>query len=58
VPAIVLAVDVPHLLLVWHGAPAELGRVGLELAVSARVALWALVLFLADATIATRRRPA
>jgi 4-amino-4-deoxy-L-arabinose transferase-like glycosyltransferase len=54
IPLVVLALNVPHVFLVWHGSNAELGRHSLELAISARLALWALALLLVDRWLADR----
>jgi hypothetical protein len=55
VPLLVLALNVPHVLLVWHGSNAELGRHSLEISITTRLALWALTFLLADHWLAERR---
>ncbi|HEV3225469.1 MAG TPA: hypothetical protein VGZ52_01495 [Acidimicrobiales bacterium] len=53
-PAVVMALNIPHAVLLWHGSNAELGRHSLELSVSTRLALWAIVLLLTDEWLRTR----
>jgi hypothetical protein len=53
-PLVVLAVNIPHVLIVWHGSTAELGRHSLALSVSTRLALWALVLLVGDRWLTDR----
>jgi hypothetical protein len=57
-PLVVLAVNVPHVMVIWHGSPAELGRHSLALSVSTRLALFMLALFLIDRWLAHRAEAA
>jgi hypothetical protein len=58
VPAVILLLQVPHAAVVWHGDPADMARHAFLVGVMTRLSLLLLTIFVVDALLARRVRPA
>jgi len=56
VPLILIVIAYPHLALVWHSDPNDIGRHALQASIHFRLGLWILLLFMADMLLSFNER--